>query len=462
MEKSFPFSNMHTDFQARDAKSVFGWRYTPRIVFKAGRGTKLVDMDGKEYYDLTSGMMCMVLGHSHPELIETIREMAGTFLHQSSWYTNPWAVEFAELLGLNTPGDLKVVNFAVTGSEANEIAMRMALAATGKFDIVSMIRGLHGGSLAVEALTSVGGNRRKNLGPLMFPAKSNAILPPYCYRCPVNNTYPACDVACLKSSEEMLEFVTSQNLAAVMVETIPVPGGMIVPPKEWLPRLAAMAKRWDALLILDECQLAPARTGKMWAMEHYGVTPDIVTFGKGLSAGLAVCGTITTPQIAERVRGNCGLPWAGTYSSDPLPAAVALKQLQIVLRDKLDERADRLGQLAEQELLALKRKYACIGEVRGKGLYRMLDIVKDEKSRTPDPVMAERIRYNCALEGIISISVKHYFRFAPPLIVTEAEIKDIVGRLDAAIARAMTGFPREVDVRESSSLSMGDRPVAAE
>ena len=102
----------------------------------------------------------------------------------------------------------------------------------------------------------------------------------------------------------MLEFVTSQDIAAIMVETIPVPGGMIVPPKEWLPRLAAMAKRWGALLILDECQLAPARTGKMWAMEHYGVTPDIVTWGKGLSAGLAICGTITTPEIAESTRGT--------------------------------------------------------------------------------------------------------------------------------------------------------------
>jgi 4-aminobutyrate aminotransferase-like enzyme len=462
MEKSFHFSNMHADFQGRDAKSVFGWRYTPRIVFKAGAGTKLIDMDGKEYYDLTSGMMCMVLGHSHPELTEVIRGLAGTFLHQSSWYTNPWAVEFAELLGLNTPGDLNVVNYAITGSEANEIAMRMALAATGKFDIVSMIRGLHGGSLAVEALTSVGGNRRKNLGPLMFPAKSNAILPPYCYRCPVNNTYPSCDIACLKASEEMLEFVTSQNVAAIMLETIPVPGGMIVPPKEWLPRIADMAKRWGALLILDECQLAPARTGRMWAMEHYGVTPDIVTFGKGLSAGLAICGTITTSEIAERVRGNCGLPWAGTYSSDPLPSAVALKQLQIVIRDNLAERAEKLGTLAEEELLALKKKYACIGDVRGKGLYRMLDIVKDNKSRTPDPAMAERIRYNCALEGVISISVKHYFRFAPPLVVTKAEIRDIIGRLDTAIKRAMAGFPKEVDVRESSSLSIGDRPIAAE
>jgi 4-aminobutyrate aminotransferase-like enzyme len=388
--------------------------------------------------------------------------MAGTFLHQSSWYTNPWAVEFAELLGLNTPGDLKVVNYAVTGSEANEIAMRMALAATGRFDIVSMIRGLHGGSLAVEALTSVGGNRKKGLGPLMFPAKSNALLPPYCYRCPVNLTYPSCDVACLRASEEMLEFVTSQDIAAVMAETIPVPGGMIVPPQEWLPRLSQLAKRWGALLVLDECQLAPARTGKMWAMEHYGVTPDIVTWGKGLSAGLAICGTITTPEIAEKVRGQCGLPWGGTYSGDPLSAAVALKQLEIVLRDKLPERAEVLGQMAERELAALADKYECVGDVRGKGLYRMLDIVKDKKSKTPDPVMAERIRYNAALEGVISIAVKHYFRFAPPLIVTEAELRDIVGRLEIAIQRALAGYPKDIDFRESSSLAVGDRPVAAE
>ena len=430
MEKSFRFSNSHADYQARDAKAVFGWRYSPRIIFKSGRGVTLTDMDGNDYYDLSSGMMSLPLGHAHPELTEVIKEMAGTFLHQSSWYSNPWAVEFAERLAENTPGDLSVVNFAVTGSEANEIAMRMALAYTGKFDIVSMIRGLHGGSLAVEALTSVGGNRRKSLGPLMFPAKSNAIQAPYCYRCPINLTYPDCDVACLKASEEMLEYVTSQSIAAVMVESIPVPGGMIVPPKEWLPRLADMAKRWGALLILDECQLAPARTGKMWAMEHDGVTPDIVTWGKGLSAGLAVCGTITTPEIAERVRGDCGLPWAGTYSSDPLPAAVALKQLDIVLRDDLAGRSERLGGIVEEGLAALKDKYGCIGDVRGKGLYRMLDIVSDADGKTPDPVMAERIRYNCALEGICAIAVKHYFRFAPPLIIGKHEIDALMQCLD--------------------------------
>src|SRR5262249_10526072 len=161
---------------------------------------------------------------------------------------------------------------------------------------------------------------------------------------------------------EMLEFVTSQNIAAIMAETIPVAGGMIVPPAEWLPRLADLAKRWGALLILDEAQLAPARTGRLWALEHYGVTPDILTFGKGLTAGLSVCGTITTPEIAEKVRGNAGLPWAGTYSSDPFVAAVALKQLEIVLRDKLAERAGELGAFAERALDGLKQKYECVGD----------------------------------------------------------------------------------------------------
>src|SRR4051795_2523397 len=167
MEKQFRFSNSHADLVARDAQSIMGWRYHPSVMMKGGRGVKLIDVDGNEYYDLTSGMMSSVVGHAHPEIVETIKSQAELLLHESSWYSNPWLVEFAELLGSTLPGDLKVVNFAVTGSEANEIAFRMALAKTGKYDIVSVIRGLHGGSLGVEAVTTVGGMRKNQLGPLM-------------------------------------------------------------------------------------------------------------------------------------------------------------------------------------------------------------------------------------------------------------------------------------------------------
>jgi 2,2-dialkylglycine decarboxylase (pyruvate) len=453
VEKHFHFSKAHEELMKRDAKYVLGWRYQPQIVFNGGKGVMLTDVDGNEYYDLTSGMMCMVLGHSHPELTETLREQAGALVHHSSWYSNPAIIEFAELLGRTLPGDLKVVNFTVTGSEANEVAMRMALAVTGKYDIVSVIRGLHGGSLAAESLTTVGGARRRNLGPLMIPSRANAILAPFCYRCPINLEYPGCDVACLESSEQLMESVTSQDVAAVMAETMLVAGGMIVPPRRWLPGLKALAKRWGALLVLDEAQLAPARTGKLWGFEHYDVVPDIVTFAKGMSAGMAICGTITTPEIAERARGKSGVPWGGTYSGDPLPAAVALKQLEIVLRDKLTERAASLGGRLDQRLREVAVRSAVIGDVRGQGLYRMLDIVVDKQSKRPDFAMAERIRYNMLLENLVCICVKNFIRICPPLIISEAQIDEIAGRLEQAVQRAQAGLPKDIDFTGSSSLA---------
>ena len=259
----FGFSERHRQMMARDSEHVLGWRFFPRIVFDRGEGVRVIDVDGNAYYDLSSGMMSMVLGHAHPELVDCIQSQAHRLAHQASWYSNPWSLEYAELVASTLPGDLKVTNFAVTGSEANEIAMRMAIGATGRFELVSLIKGLHGGTLAVEALTTVGGARRKNLSPLLIPAARNAIFPPSCYRCPINLKYPECDIACITASEAQLEHVTAKEIAAIMAETVQVPGGMNVPPPEYLPRLKRLAEKFDALLVLDEAQLAPARTGKM-------------------------------------------------------------------------------------------------------------------------------------------------------------------------------------------------------
>ncbi len=449
-------SNWHADLARRDAKHVFGWRYHPSIIFKGGKGVRITDVDGNEYYDLSSGMMSQMLGHAHPELVEAIKVQAELLMHESSWYSNPWAIEFAELLASTLPGNLEVVDFAVTGSEANEVAFRMAIAKTGGFDIISVIRGLHGGSLAVESVTTVGGARKHSLGPLLMPSRAPAILAPLCYRCPVNLSYPSCDVGCLKTSEQIVEFTTTKNVAGIIAETAPVSGGMIVPPKEWLPRLREMANRLGALLILDEAQLAPARTGKMWGFQHYDVVPDIVTFGKGLSAGLPICGAITTSEIAEEIRGRCGLPWAGTYTGDPFPAAIALKQLQIIIRDKLEEKSARLGQHLAEMLERHVLPFDIIGDIRGLGLYRMLDVVADKRTKAPNPAGAERIRYNLMMEGVATIAVKNMVRIVPPIIITEAEIDDVISRFVTAIKRAQDGYPREIDFRASSSLAIGD------
>jgi 2,2-dialkylglycine decarboxylase (pyruvate) len=451
----FRISNWHADLARRDAKHVFGWRYHPPIIFSGGKGVRIIDVDGNHYFDLSSGMMSQMLGHAHPELVEAVKAQDELLMHESSWYSNPWAIEFAELLASTLPGKLQVVDFAVTGSEANEVAFRMAIAKTGGFDIISVMRGLHGGSLAVESVTTVGGARKQSLGPLLMPSRAPAILAPLCYRCPVNLSYPSCDVGCLKTSEHIVEFTSTKNVAGVIAETVPVSGGMIVPPKEWLPRLREMTNRLAALLILDEAQLAPARTGKMWGFQHYDVIPDIVTFGKGLSAGLPICGAITTSEIAEEVRGRCGLAWAGTYTGDPFPAAIALKQLQIIIRDRLAERSARLGEHLAEMLKRHVLPFDIIGDVRGLGLYRMLDVVTDKQSKTPNPADAERIRYNLMMEGVATIAVKNMIRIVPPIIITEEEIDDVIGRFVVAIKRTQDGYPRDIDFRESSSLAAG-------
>lgn len=454
IEKAFEFSNRHKDLMARDNERVLGWRYEPSVIFERGEGVKLFDVDGNEYYDLSSGMMCLALGHAHPELVETIKDMAGRFIHQSSWYSNPWCVELAELIAESLPGDLDVVNFAVTGSEANEIAMRMALGVTGGFDICSAVRGLHGGSLAAEAVTSVGGARKRGLGPMTMPARSNCIVPPFYYRAPVRDN-DEWDRISLQLTEEMIEYTTSQEVAGLILEPILVPGGMIVPSERWMRGIRDIADRYGALLIFDECQLAPSRTGHLWGFQRFDVTPDIVTFGKGMSAGFGICGTATTRDIAEQSSGKKGLPWAGTYSHDPLTSAVALKQFQIVLRDDITGRAAAHGDILATKLTALKERHECIGDIRGAGLYRMLDIVSDPETREAAPDLAELIRREAMAEGLCMIAVKNYMRVCPPLIVTEMEIDDIVGRLDRAITRAKNNR-FEVDFSSSGSLAAND------
>ena len=456
IEKAFSFSKNHKELMERDSKVISGWRYEPSVFFERGEGVKLFDVDGNEYYDLSSGMMSLPLGHAHPELCETIKSMADRFHHQSSWYSNPWTVELAELIVSTLPGDLNIINFAVTGSEANEIAMRMALGYTGGFDICSVVRGLHGGSLAAEAVTSVGGGRKKGLGPLSIPAKSNCIIAPFYYRAPVKDQ-DEWDRISLQLTRELMEFTTSQEVAAIIMEPMMVPGGMIVPSKQWVEGIREIADEWEALLIFDEMQLAPSRTGKMWGFEHFGVQPDIVTFGKGISAGFANCGTVTSHEIVDKCKGNQGLPWAGTYNNDPLPAAVALKQLQIIIRDDVTEKAAKVGDFLEQKLVKLQNSHECIGDVRGKGLYRMLDIVVDRNSRTPNPELAERIRREAMKEGIAMIAVKNYMRICPPLIITENEIDDVVGRLDKAITRAVENQTQKMDYSSSSSLASVER-----
>ena len=430
----------------RDRKVVLGWRHRPQVIFERGSGLRLWDVDGNEYLDFVSGHISLLLGHNHPALLEALSAQAQDLWHHYKYFAARPVIEFAELLAEALPGDLGVTNFTAVGSESNEVAMRIARAVTKRFDFVSVIRGLHGGTFGVEGLNSIGGKRKRGLGPMLSPSRANAILTPSCYRCPINLTYPSCNIACLDVSDELIERTTTGEVAAIFAETILGTGGMIVPPPGWLAKLKALAEKWGALLILDEVQVSPAKTGKLWCFEHEGVIPDVLTLGKGIGAGTPIGATVTTPDLAEQARGQCGVPWAGTYAGDSLYAAVARRQLEILIEQDLSGRAAVMGERLLAGLREIQSRYELIGDVRGRGLYVGVEVVKDRVTKEPDNAAAHRVRWNAMEEGLLVTASDNVVKMFPALVISEAEIEEGLAKLERAVRRAQEGHPRDVTV----------------
>lgn len=433
------------EWSEREDAHLLAWHHYPRIVFREGRGVRLWDVDGREYLDGASGHINLLLGHNHPELFEALVEQARKLWTHYKYHTTDVTIELAELLTENLPPGLDILNFTTTGSESNEVAMRLARGSTGNFDFVSVIAGLHGGTFAVESVTSVGGPRKRGLGPMLMPGRANAILPPYCYRCPINLEYPACNIACLDSSDELIERTTSGEVAAIFAETIIGAGGMIVPPDGWLPKLKKLAEKWGALLVLDEVQVAPAKTGTLWCFEQFGAQPDILTLGKGIGGGMSLGAAITSREIADRARQTgCGIPWGSTFVGEALDAAVAKRQFEILLRDGLTARSARLGEYLRRRLNELKERHEVVGDVRGRGLYVGIEIVADRASKKQDFGMMQRIRYNAIDNGLLIGGSSNVLKLFPALIVTEEELDELAEKLDRAIRLAVDGHPRGV------------------
>lgn len=431
---------------AREDKYVLAWHHQPRVIFKEGRGVQLWDVDGRKYLDFVSGHINLLLGHNHPELVQALVEQASRIWTHYKYYTTDTTIEFSERLAEALPDGLDVLNFTTTGSEANEVAMRLARGATGRFDFVSVIQGLHGGTFAVESLTSIGGPRKRGLGPMLMPARANAVLPPYCYRCPINLKFPSCKLACLDVSDEMIERTTTGEVAAIFAETIMGSGGMIVPPEGWLPKLKRLAEKWGALLVLDEVQVSPAKTGSLWCFEQFGAQPDILTLGKGTGGGMSIGAAVTSREIADRAKETgCGIPWGSTFVGEALDAAVARRQLEILIRDGFAKRAARLGEHFMKRLNELKERYDVVGDVRGRGLYVGVEIVSDKVSKQKNGPLMQRIRYNAIDSGLLIGGSGNVLKIFPALIITEQELDEGVAILERAIRLALDGHPRGVD-----------------
>lgn len=409
----------------------YGGDFAPIIAARA-QGSFMWDAEGRRILDFCSGQMSAIIGHSHPEVVEVVRRTMGELDHLYSTILSRPVVELAALLAELAPGKLDRVLLVSTGGESNEAAIRMAKLASGRHEIVGLSRSWHG--VTGGAASATYSSSRRGYGPAQ--AGSFVLPAPDSYR----SRFIGADGTYDWRSEldfgfELIDRQSTGELAACIAEPILSSGGVLEPPVGYIPALAEKCRERGMLLIFDEAQTGLGRTGHMFACERDDVVPDFLTLSKTLGAGLPLAAVLTTPEIEERCHQR-GFLFYTTHASDPLPAAVGLKVLEIVVRDRLSERAREMGDYLRAGLMALKQRHECIGDVRGRGLLVGLDLVKDRASKAPAPDLAQRVARTCLDLGMMTSVVRGgfgIFRIAPPITVTTPEIDLALEIFDKAI-----------------------------
>ncbi|WP_321926501.1 aspartate aminotransferase family protein [Paraburkholderia guartelaensis] len=421
---------------ARQHLIRYGGTFEPMIIERA-QGSFVYDADDRPILDFTSGQMSAVLGHSHPEIVSVINEYAGKLDHLFSGMLSRPVVELATRLADVTPDGLDRALLLSTGAESNEAAIRMAKLVTGKFEIVGFAQSWHGMTGGAASATYSAG--RKGVGPAAVG--SYAIPAPFTYRPRFERDGQYDYLAELDYAFDLIDRQSSGNLAAFIAEPILSSGGIIELPPGYMAALKRKCEERGMLLILDEAQTGVGRTGMMFACEHDGVTPDILTLSKTLGAGLPLAAVVTSAQIEEAAHER-GFLFYTTHVSDPLPAAVGLRVLDVVERDGLVARANIMGERLRRGLLDLMERFDCIGDIRGRGLLLGLEIVKDRRTKEPADGLGAKITRECMKLGLSMNIVQlpgmgGVFRIAPPLTVSEQEIDLGVALLGQAIERSL-------------------------
>ncbi|WP_164963314.1 aspartate aminotransferase family protein [Rubrivivax sp. JA1026] len=414
----------------------YGGRFEPMIIERA-HGSFVYDADGRAILDFTSGQMSALLGHGHPEIAEVVAEHAQRLDHLFSGMLSRPVVELATKLAGVAPAGLERALLLTTGAESNEAALRLAKLYTGRHEVVGFAQSWHGMTGGAASATYSAG--RRGYGPAAVG--SFAIPAPYPYRPRFERGGVYDWQAELDYAFDLVDRQSCGSLAAFIAEPILSSGGILELPPGYLAALKAKCVERGMLLILDEAQTGVGRTGLMFACQRDGVTPDIMTLSKTLGAGLPLAAVLTTAEI-EQTCHERGFLFYTTHVSDPLPAAVGAKVLDIVARDHLVERASTAGARLQAGLQALQRDFECIGDVRGRGLLLGLELVKDRATREAAPELGAAITRECMTLGLSMNIVQlpgmgGVFRIAPPLTVSDTEIDLGLDLLRQAITRVL-------------------------
>ena len=379
--------------------------YGERVAaFVRGKGTRVWDAEGKEYLDLIAGIAVSTLGHCHPKVVERIVKQAETLIHVSNLYYTLPQIELAKVLVENSFAEK--VFFSNSGAEANEAAIKLSRKSDscddgkpGRYEIITMEGSFHGRTLAT--LTATGQEKIKaGFGPLVSG-----------FKCVPFNDLGA------------VEKAVGDETIAIMVEPVQGEGGDRVAEKEYIIGLREMCDRRDLLLIFDEVQCGLGRTGKLFAYEHYGITPDIMTLAKPVGGGLPLGVTLATEKVAQVFQPGSH---ASTFGGNPVACSAGVATLKVILEENLVERAHVLGDYLVNKLCELRRKHPAIIDVRGKGLMVGIELSSPCKE----------IVKQCVLKGVLlNCTAETFIRFLPPLIVTEEEIDTGIAVLDEVLNR---------------------------
>jgi len=401
----------------------------PLVVEKAS-GVTITDIQGREYLDCFAGISVVNAGHGNSQVIAAAKAQIDKLVHCSSYiyHVQPVA-DFAEKLAQIAPSGLTKTFFGNGGAEAIEGALKLARLYTGKHEFIALQASFHGRSWG--ALSITGNVGRKKRGGPYAPGVTFAPAP-YIYRSPWPNDPDECGRKCAAALEDIIRYNTSGDIAAFIAEPVMGEGGILVPPPNYFKEIKKVLDRHNILFIADEVQSGFARTGKMFAIEHYGVVPDILVTAKGIADGFPLSAYTTRTEIAAAYKPGDHL---STFGGNPVSCAAALANVDFMEREKLAEHTTQVGNYAMSKLRQLQRQNPLIGDVRGLGLMIGVELVKDE-DLSPASSEAEAIRESLFRQGVL-VGVGGVFgnviRFQPPLIITRSQIDTAIDCFAAAL-----------------------------
>ena len=421
--------------------TLFSWATQGKldpIAIDRAEGIYLWDTDGRRYMDFSSQLMNVNIGHRHPAVVQAIKDQAERLPYIAPSFATQVRGELGRKLAQITPGDLHKAFFTLGGAEANEHAMKIARLYTGRQKVLTRYRSYHGATAG--AMTASGDPRR-------LPAEPGIpgivrVMDPHCYRCPFGQEPETCQRECISHVEQVIQFEGPEQFAAILMEGVTGTSGLFVPPEDYWPRMREICNRYGILLIADEVMSGFGRTGKWFGVDNWGVVPDMISMAKGITSGYMPLGAVVVSKAIGEYFEDHTL-WSGlTASAHPIACAAAIATLRVYEEDRLLENARSMESVMTQHLSGIKDRHPSVGDVRGLGLFWVIELVKDRDSREPlvpwnakpselgpTPALSRYLREH----GLHTFVKWNWLFVVPPLCINADQIADGLSIIDSAL-----------------------------